>query len=151
MMGSTLHSLIVRGMAGGGSSQRSVFFTILMLLICYLQVKFVVMDEFSMVSSNQLYQICRKLQVVNFIYWIMLWSHCESPKELMQRNGVPFGGVSVILLGDALQLKPVSYINSKASLVITGQTYLIQVIGHFTWMAPTVEEHEIRHNITGLY
>ena len=69
----------------------------------------------------------------------------------MQRNGVPFGGVSVILLGDPLQLKPVSYINSKASLVITGQTYLIQVIGHFTWMAPTVEEHEIRHNITGLY
>ena len=42
----------------------------------------------------------------------------------MQRNGVPFGGVSVILLGDALQLKPVSYINSKASLVITGQTYI---------------------------
>ena len=64
---------------------------------------------------------------------------------------MPFGGVSVILLGDPLQLKPVSYINSKASLVITGQTYLIQVIGHFTWMAPTVEEHEIRHNITGLY
>ena len=68
MMGSTLHSLIVRGMAGGGSSQRSVFFTMLMLLICYLQVKFVVMDEFSMVSSNQLYQICRKLQVlISFI------------------------------------------------------------------------------------
>ena len=40
----------------------------LMLLICYLQVKFVVMDEFSMVSSNQLYQICRKLQVlISFI------------------------------------------------------------------------------------
>ena len=29
--------------------------------ICYFQVKFVVIDEFSMVSSNQLYQIERKV------------------------------------------------------------------------------------------
>ena len=63
---------------------------------------------------------------------------------------MPFGGVSVILLGDSMQLKPVSYFNLKASLAMTGQTYLIQVMGHFTWMAPTVEEHEIRQNITRL-
>ena len=48
----------------------------------------------------------------------------------MQRNGVPFGGVSVILLGDPLQLKPVSYFYSKASLVITGQ--MIFDSGHRT-------------------
>ena len=62
-----------------------------------------------MVSSNQLYQIDRKLQVVQIYFNESCSCHCESPKELMQRNGVPFGGVSVILLGDPLQLKPVSY------------------------------------------
>ena len=46
-------------------------------------------------------------------------SNCESPKELRQRNGVPFGGVSVILLGDCMQLKPVSYFNAITSLVLT--------------------------------
>ena len=55
-----------------------------------------------------------------------------------------FGGVSVILLGDSMQLKPVRCFKYQVSLVITGLTYLIQVIGHFTWMAPTAEEHEIR-------
>ena len=55
-----------------------------------------------------------------FFYWIMLSSYCESLKELKQRNGVPFGGVSVILLGDSMQLKPVSCFKSQVSLVITG-------------------------------
>ena len=76
----------------------------------------------------------------------MLSSYCESLQELKQRNGVPFGGVSVILLGDSMQLKPVRCFKYQVSLVITGLTYLIQVIGHFIWMAPTVEEHEIRYN-----
>ena len=59
---------------------------------------------------------------------------------------MPFGGVSLILLGDCMQLKPVSCFKYQVSLVIKGLTYLIQVIGHFAWMAPTVEEHEIRYN-----
>jgi hypothetical protein len=52
------------------------------------QVKFVIIDEFSMVSSAMLYQIDRKLQ------------------ELKQ-SGKPFGGVSILFLGDPMQLKPV--------------------------------------------
>ena len=49
---------------------------------------FIIIDEFSMVKSDMLYQIDFRL------------------REIMQKN-LPFGGVSVILEGDILQLPPV--------------------------------------------
>ena len=63
------------------------------------QVKFVVIDEFSMISSAMLYQIDRKLQ------------------ELKQ-SGKPFGGVSIICLGDPMQLKPVATTTSPPTIAI---------------------------------
>ena len=69
-------------------------------------------DEYSMVSSTQLYQIDRKLQVVDLLKMFnFLKSLCTPPpppQGLKQRFGTPFGGVSLIVMGDPMQLKPVN-------------------------------------------
>ena len=46
-------------------------------------------DEVSMMKVEQLYQMCLRLQ------------------EVMERQGVPFGGVCIICFGDMMQLRPV--------------------------------------------
>ena len=53
------------------------------------KLKILIIDEFSMVKSDMLYQIDLRL------------------KEIKQEPNLPFGGVSVFLFGDLLQLKPV--------------------------------------------
>ena len=52
-------------------------------------LQLVVVDEYSMIKADMLYQLDLRL------------------KELKQRNDLPFGGVSVFLFGDLLQLRPV--------------------------------------------
>ena len=116
------------GMPSGSSFPRSVsslFHYFTRMFTMFPKVKFVVIDEFSMVSSTMLYQIDRKLQ------------------ELKQ-NGQPFGGVSLLLFGDPMQLKPVS--SSPTSFVsdLTPNVILYQVCGNFIWMQPGIEEHSIR-------
>ena len=51
-------------------------------------LKVLIIDEFSMVKSDMLYQLDLRL------------------KELMERHDVPFGGVAIFLFGDLLQLRP---------------------------------------------
>ena len=52
-------------------------------------LKMVVIDEFSMLKSDMFYQLDLRL------------------RELKQDTEKPFGGCSIVLLGDILQLKPV--------------------------------------------
>ena len=52
-------------------------------------LKIVIIDEISMVKSDMLYQLDVRLQ------------------EIMEKVGVPFGGVSVFAFGDMMQLRPV--------------------------------------------
>ena len=52
-------------------------------------VRIVIIDEYSMLPSNMLYLIDARL------------------REIKQRSHLPFGGVSVILFGDPMQLEPV--------------------------------------------
>ena len=52
-------------------------------------IKVVIIDEYSMIPSDMLYQLDLRL------------------KEVKQITNSPFGGVSVFLLGDILQLRPV--------------------------------------------
>ena len=63
----------------------------------FKNLKIIIIDEVSMVKSDMLYQLDLKLQ------------------ELKERVGVPFGGVSILVFGDMLQLRPVmgSYIFEK--------------------------------------
>ena len=51
-------------------------------------LKLLIIDEYSMIKADMLYQVDQRL------------------KEIMLRDD-PFGGISVILLGNILQLKPV--------------------------------------------
>ena len=51
-------------------------------------LKIVIIDEISMVKADMLYQLDLRLQ------------------EIMERVGVPFGGVSIFAFGDMMQLKP---------------------------------------------
>ena len=55
----------------------------------FKNLKLIIIDEVSMVKADMLYQLDLKLQ------------------ELKERVGIPFGGVSIMLLGDILQLRPV--------------------------------------------
>ena len=55
----------------------------------FKNLKLLVIDEVSMVKADMLYQLDLKLQ------------------ELKEMVGTPFGGVSIILFGDMLQLRPV--------------------------------------------
>ena len=52
-------------------------------------LKVVIIDEYSMIKADMLYQLDLRL------------------KELKQRSDLPFGGVSIFLFGDILQLRPV--------------------------------------------
>ena len=52
-------------------------------------LKIVFVDEYSMIPADMLYQLDLRL------------------KEIKQKTNVPFGGVSIFLLGDILQLRPV--------------------------------------------
>ena len=52
-------------------------------------LQLVIIDEYSMIKADMIYQLDLRL------------------KELKQKPHVPFGGVSVILFGDILQLRPV--------------------------------------------
>ena len=54
-----------------------------------INLQILIIDEYSMVKSDMLYQLDLRL------------------KEIKERQDVAFGGVSVILFGDILQLKPV--------------------------------------------
>ena len=62
-------------------------------------LKIVIIDEISMVKADMLYQLDIKLQ------------------EIMEKPGVPFGGVLIMAFGDIFQLKPVcgKYIFHKPS------------------------------------
>ena len=51
-------------------------------------LKIVIIDEISMVKGDMLYQLDLRLQ------------------EITEKVGIPFGGLSVIVLGDMMQLKP---------------------------------------------
>ena len=53
------------------------------------KLKIIIIDEVSMVKSDMLYQLDLTLQ------------------EIKEQFGVPFGGVSLVVFGDLLQLKPV--------------------------------------------
>ena len=55
----------------------------------FQNLKILIIDEVSMVKSDMIYQLDLKLQ------------------ELKERIGVPFGGVSILIFGDMLQLRPV--------------------------------------------
>ena len=55
----------------------------------FKNLRIVIIDEVSMVKSDMIYQLDLKLQ------------------ELKERSGVPFGGVSIMVFGDILQLRPV--------------------------------------------
>ena len=55
----------------------------------FKNLKILVIDEVSMVKSDMIYQLDLKLQ------------------ELKERVGTPFGGVSIVLFGDMLQLRSV--------------------------------------------
>ena len=59
----------------------------------FQNVRILIIDEFSMVKSNQLYQLHQRL--------------CE-----IKQSTLPFGGISTIFFGDLMQLKPIkgSYI-----------------------------------------
>ena len=69
----------------------------------------IIIDEVSMMKVEQLYQIDLRLQ------------------EIKQRPSVPFGGVSIILLGDMLQLPP--------------------VFGHYLFQQPTSEGFRVVHSL----
>ena len=57
--------------------------------------------------------------------------HFRLAREIMQRPDLPFGGVSVVLLGDLLQLKP--------------------VLGHFVFQSPNNKELELAHMMDSLW
>ena len=52
-------------------------------------LKVLIIDEISMVKADMLYQLDLRLQ------------------EIKEKNGVPFGGVSIFCFGDIMQLQPV--------------------------------------------
>ena len=58
-------------------------------------LRMLIIDEFSMVRANMLYQLDLRL------------------KELKQVYNQPFGGVSVLLFGDLLQLRQVHHSKSQ--------------------------------------
>ena len=92
--GSTLHSAIKLNFGTNytplGDKNREI------LRNRFKNVQVLIIDEFSMVKSDQLYQIHQRL--------------CE-----IKQSYLPFAGVSVILFGDLMQLKPIkgSYIFEK--------------------------------------
>ena len=92
--GSTLHSAFKLNFGNSyislSDKNRDLFRNI------YRNLKIVIIDEFSMMKSDQLYQIHQRL--------------CE-----IKENNQPFGNCSMILFGDLMQLKPVrgSYIFEK--------------------------------------
>ena len=85
--GGTLHNTFALQFGSGsvslGDKKRDVMRTVLRNL------RFVVIDEFSMVPSDFLYKISRRLSEVK-----------EKPRDI-------FGGVCVLMFGDPCQLKPV--------------------------------------------
>ena len=60
-------------------------------------LKIIIIDEISMVKSDMLYQLDLRLE------------------EIMEKVGVPFGGISIFAFGDMMQLKPCMgrYINDE--------------------------------------
>ena len=77
-------------------------------------LKVIIIDEISLVKSDMLYQL-----------------HFRLAREIMQRPDLPFGGVSVILLGDLLQIRPVN--------------------GKFVFQAPNNKELELTHMMDSLW
>ena len=69
---------------------------------------FVIIDEFSMIKADMLYQLDLRL------------------KEIKQRADIPFGGVSVFLFGDLMQLRPV-----KARYILKDPHIWIKVTSKF--------------------
>jgi hypothetical protein len=74
----------------------------------FKNVQVLIIDEFSMVKSDQLYQIHQRL--------------CE-----IKQSSLPFAGISVILFGDLMQLKPIrgSYIFEMTKNEKYRQIYVI--------------------------
>ena len=77
-------------------------------------LKVIIIDEISLVKSDMLYQL-----------------HFRLAREIMQRPDLPFGGVSVVLLGDLLQLKP--------------------VLGHFVFQSPNNKELQLAYLMDSLW
>ena len=69
----------------------------------------IIIDEYSMIKSDMLYQLDLRL------------------KELKEKQNIPFGGVSIFLFGDILQLKPVRarYIFDEPQNETFNLTYLV--------------------------
>ena len=76
-------------------------------------LKMVIIDELSMLKADMLYQLDLRL------------------RELMQNADIPFGGCSVLLLGDVLQLRP--------------------VIGRYIFEEPLCEAYHLPHLIDPLW
>lgn len=89
--GWTLHSAFNIPVIDENSSHRNLFAELERLLsdrFCYLHhLKLLIIDEISAVSSTHLMEINRRLQYLN-------------------NSNLPFGGISVIVLGDFFQLSP---------------------------------------------
>ena len=77
-------------------------------------LKVVIIDEFSMIKSDMLYQLDLRL------------------KEIKMNMDIAFGGVSVILFGDILQLRPVqgSFIMEEPKHEMFLMTHLINSLWH---------------------
>ena len=87
ILGQTMHSAFSFNFGNSFLSLGDKSRDIKRSLLQNLQI--VVVDEYSMIPSDMLYQLDLRL------------------KELKERPNQPFGGMSVILLGDILQLRPV--------------------------------------------
>ena len=76
-------------------------------------MKVIIIDEISLVKSDMLYQL-----------------HFRLTHEIMQRPDILFGGVSVIILGNSLQIKP--------------------ILGHFVFQSPNKKELELAYMMDNL-
>ena len=88
-------------------------------------LKMIIIDEISMVKADMLYQLDMRLQ------------------ELMEKPGVPLGGISIFCFGDILQLQPVcgKYIFDRPSNRAFYLTYELDS----RWHKLTVLNLEINH------
>ena len=85
-------------------------------------MKLVILDEMSMVKSDQLYQLHLRLVEIT-------------------QNEEPFGGIAVMLCGDLLQLKPIG------NWVFQEPSSLEFRDFHATWsLWDTFEPHELKTN-----
>ena len=109
--GQTLHSAFNLGFGNTFNSLNDKVRDVKRNILCNLRI--LIIDEYSMVKSDMLYQLDLRL------------------KEIKQEPNLPFGGVSVCLFGDLLQLKP--------------------VLGSYPFESPKNEQFKITHLLDPLW